>query len=81
MKKLDVEVVKCKHHVRGYVCYEGKRILPLRCSFGNKDVPGPVPHRFRKSLKLTVREFEELRDCTLSRDDYLVILHRLGLIG
>ena len=80
MKKLQVEFVSCKHHVRGFVTVDGKKLFPVHCSFGSKDLPGNVPHLFRKSLKLDVQEFGTLRGCTIDRQKYLEILKAKGVL-
>lgn len=80
MDKVGVEYVKCDHHVRGFVVIKGKRILPIYCSHGNKDMPEHVAHLFRKSMRLSTDEFHRLRSCTMSKSEYLgTIAGRLGL--
>lgn len=78
-RKLRVEVKRSRHHVAGFVVVDGRKVLPVHYSRGSKDLPGPVPHRFRKSLHLTVSEFESLRDCTLSRDEFVALLKERGI--
>lgn len=78
--KLDVEVVKSTHHVRGFVTYRGTRILPLHYSNGRKDMPGHVPKRFAKSLKLSLSEFAELKQCTMTKETYFRILLEKGYL-
>ena len=78
--KLKVEAVKSTHHVRGFVTYNGVRLLPVHYSNGHKDMPGNVPKRFAKSLNLSLTEFAELKRCTMSRDDYFDIQIERGLI-
>ena len=38
------------------------------------DMPGKVPEKFRQSLKINEDDFENLRNCPLSREDYTEIL-------
>lgn len=78
--KLDVETVKSRHHVRGFVCFNGVRLLPVHYSNGRKDMPGHVPKRFAKSLQVSLSEFAELKDCTLSKTGYFKILRDRGLL-
>jgi hypothetical protein len=78
-RKLHVMEKTSTHHVAGFVMVDGKKVLPVHYSRGNKDMKGPVPHRFRKSLRLSEGEFAELRDCTLSRDDYVELLRERGI--
>jgi hypothetical protein len=74
MRKLKIDFVDCDHHYRGILSLDGVPVLVIHCSHGHGDLPGNVPHRFRKNLRLTIREFEKLRDCHLSRDGYLALL-------
>jgi hypothetical protein len=76
LRKLEFELTECKHHVRGFFCLDGKRMFPVHFSFGNKDLPGNVPHRFRKSLRLTDAEFKELLSCHIDRTKYEDIIRR-----
>lgn len=80
LSKLKFELVECKHHVRGYFVLDGKRLFPVHYSNGRKDMPGSIPHLFRKSLNLSVEEFRELLRCTLDRDMYIAILDKKGLL-
>lgn len=78
-RKLDVTKRRSTHHVAGFVVVDGRKILPVFYSHGNKDMKGPVPHRFRKSLRLSEEEFAKLRDCSLSRDAYHQLLRERGI--
>lgn len=78
--KLEVEPVKSSHHVRGFVCFNGTRLLPIHYSNGRKDMPGHVPKRFAKSLHISISEFAELKRCTLSRAAYFEILRNQGFL-
>ena len=79
LRKLQFELTECKHHVRGFFSVNGKRLFPVHYSFGNKDLPGNVPHRFRKSLRLTESEFHELVSCHIDRKKYEDLLRERGL--
>lgn len=74
MRKLKIEFRQCDHHYRGILTLDGIPVLVVHCSHGRGDLPGNVPHRFRKNLLLSVKEFEQLRDCHLSREGYLTLL-------
>ncbi len=78
-RKLDIVEKRSTHHVAGFVVVDGKKVLPVHYSHGNKTMKGPVPHRFRKSLHLSEAEFADLRDCTLSRDAYFQLLRERGV--
>jgi hypothetical protein len=80
LRKLGCELVACRHHVRGFLTVDGKKVLAVHYSFGRKDMPGDVPHRFRRSLHLTLEEFNRLLGCTLSRDGYLGLLRTRGVV-
>lgn len=79
-KKLEIELVECKHHVRGFLIEDGRRILPVHYSNGRKDLPGEVPHLFRKALHLSVEEFRSFLKCTLSREEYIALLNERGVL-
>jgi hypothetical protein len=80
MRKLELEFVECKHHMRNFLVVDGKRILAVHCSFGSKDMPGNISQRFRKSLELDKDEFTILRSCTMDRLQYLKILRAKGIL-
>jgi hypothetical protein len=79
-RKLEIRPAKSSHHVRGFLVVDGVKVLPLHYSHGHKDLPGNVPRRFAKSLKLTPAEFAELKRCTMSRDNYLELLIERGIV-
>ncbi len=78
--KLEIETVKCKHHVRGFMVVDGVRVFAVHCSRGKKALPGKVPQKFRKSLHLSTSEFEQLRGCSLSRNAFVELLRQKGLL-
>lgn len=78
MHKLELELVECKHHIRGFVMIDGKRLFCVHCSFGNKEMPGHIPHKFRRSLRLSQEEFEVLRGCTMGPKQYIELLKTKG---
>lgn len=80
LKKLGFELVECKHHVRAFLTVNGHRYFTVHCSFGMKDLPGNVPHLFRKSLNLSVDDFEKVRAGLVDRNMYLNLLRTRGLI-
>ena len=79
-RKLEIQTVTCKHHVRGFLVVDGKRVLALHYSNGRKDMPGRVPQLFRQSLHLSLEDFSTLMGCTLSRAEYISILRVLSLV-
>lgn len=80
MDKLKVEDVPCKHHCAGFLVVDGVRVLKLHHSFGSGPMPPTVVHLFRKSLKLSPDEFQQLAGCTTSRDAYIEMLRKKGYI-
>jgi hypothetical protein len=80
MEKLMIQEIPCKHHSAGFLVVDGVRILKLHCSFGSKDMPPTVVHLFRKSLKLSVDEFQQLTGCKTSRAAYIQILRDKGYL-
>jgi hypothetical protein len=79
-RKLDVEAVESTHHCRGFVVYNGVRILPVFYSRGRKAMPGHVPKKFAKSLRLTLDEFAVLKSCTMTKSEYFDAIRRQGLL-
>lgn len=74
LRKIGVTLRHSSHHVRGFVQIDGVAVLPVHYSHGNKQLPGGVPHKFRRSLLLSVEEFRQLGKCTLSKDEYFAIV-------
>jgi hypothetical protein len=81
MRKLGMEMIESKHHVRGFLTVDGKRHFPVHCALGANDLPGDVADRFRRSLKLTLEEFAVLRGCTMGRDAYIALLRERGAVS
>ncbi len=73
-KKLNIQKKSSKHHVSGWIIINGKKTLPVHYSNGRGDMPGYVGEKFRKSFKLSVDEFSELKDCTMSKEKYFHIV-------
>lgn len=80
MQKLDAEPVKCKHHKAAFVVVDGVRVLKVHYSHGNGNMPPTVAHLFRKSLRMSVSEFEQFAGCTLSRTAYQDLLRERGIV-
>lgn len=80
LRKLNFELSDCKHHVRGFFTVDGKKVFPVHFSFGNKDLPGNVPQKFRKSLHLSESELRELIACHIDRKRYEELLHVRGVL-
>jgi hypothetical protein len=78
--KLEIEMTACAHHVRGFLFVDGKAVLPVHYSNGNKGLHGPNLHKFRKSLRLNNEQFVGLVSCTFSRADLVKALREQGVI-
>lgn len=80
MKKLGIADVDCKHHHAGFLVIDGVKVLKVHRSRGGGSMPTAVAHLFRKSLKLSVPDFQLLVGCTLSREAYVELLREQGVI-
>jgi hypothetical protein len=80
MLKMEVELVQCKHHIRGFFCVNGRRLFPVHCSFGSDALPGNVPNLFRKSIHLSLEEFALFKDCKMSLGEYKDLLAKKGIL-
>jgi len=69
-RKLGVEPRTSTHHVAGVARVDGVLTVPLYYSNGRGAMPGKVSHYFRRSLLLSVPEFERLVRCTMSRSEW-----------
>ena len=76
--KLNVERVECKHHVRGFFCHDGRRVLPIYYSFGSKDIPGFVSKKIAKAMGLSESDLIKMARCKISLEDYVKILQQRG---
>jgi len=77
--KLQMEYRHKKHNY-GWLKYKGKPILTVYFSHGKGDMPGKIPDKFRQDLKINEDQLKDLRDCPLSREDYIEILKEKGFI-
>ena len=78
-KKLHVDLRDGKHLI-GWVEFQGKKIIPVKLSYGEGDVPGLVADKIRQQYKLNETDFGKLRDCPLEYDGYISILKGKNLI-
>jgi hypothetical protein len=74
--KLKLTIRKSGDRLAWFV-YEGKVITRTKRSHGNKDLP---EHLIRQQLKLNEEQFSGLISCSVTRDDYVQILTKKGLI-
>jgi len=73
-KKLQVRDRRSTHHVAGIIRIDGVAQLPVHYSRGRNGLAGRSAHSFRKSLRLKADEFAILKRCTMSREDYLLLV-------
>ena len=78
-EKLNIALRDGKH-LNGWLEYNGKKLFPVRLSYGSGDVPGKVSDKIRQQYKLNEAQFSELRDCPLTYDGYIEILKTKGLV-
>ena len=78
-KNLKLEVRSTTHRY-GWFTFEGSKILRVHCSHGKGSIPGRVSDKIRSQLRLSQDDFRELIACPLSREGYVSILKRKGLI-
>lgn len=74
--KLEIITTQNNHHVRGFITINNKKVIPIYYSHGKGDLPGRVPDKFRKSLRLEVDEFRLLVQCPLKKEEYYEILKK-----
>jgi hypothetical protein len=76
--KLGVKDKNSKHHISGWIEIDGKKTLPIHYSNGNGDMPAKIADKFRRSLLLTLDEFCALKDCHMSKEEFVdLIRHRI----
>jgi hypothetical protein len=79
-RKLELKDTRSKKHVHGWLMVDGQRVLPLHYSLGRGDMPGHVPERFRKAMRLDRAEFREMVNCKMTRAAYLRLLRSRGVM-
>ena len=78
-EKLHINLRDGKH-LNGWLEHNGKKLFPVRLSYGSGDVPGKVSDKIRQQYKLNEEQFGSLRDCPLSYEGYIEILKGKGLV-
>ena len=79
-RKLEVEKVKCSHHVRGYYMVDGKKAFPVYFSFGSKDIPGFVATKIAKSMGLELSELVKMAKCKISKEEFDRLIRDRGFV-
>jgi hypothetical protein len=87
LKRADVEQIFERLEVsrsqdggpsHGYVEDGGSRVLLLHANFEGETMPQALCQRFRRALRLTSAEFEELESGEMDREQYLELLRSKG---
>ena len=73
-QKLEIHVTENNHHVRGFICLDGKKVIPVYYSHGRGEIPGRIPEKIRKLFRLEPDEFRLLINCPMSKEEYYSIL-------
>jgi hypothetical protein len=79
-RKLDVEPIPCRHHIRGYVKFKGRILFPLYYSFGRGDIPGFVVEKIAKTMHLSREDLIAMMGCSITKKQYFKKLIDGGLI-
>jgi hypothetical protein len=77
-KKLQMKTRDGKDRLAWFM-HEGKPILFTRRSHGRGDV-GNIAHFIRQQLRVNEEQFADLRDCPMTREQYVDLLKAKGLI-
>jgi hypothetical protein len=81
MRELEVELIPCTHQHAGFIVVEGRHVLKVHRSRIEGVMPATVIELFRKSLKLSVNEFQRMLERQVSREQYVRLLREQGLIA
>lgn len=74
VSKLNVEMVECTHHYRGWVISEGQRVALIHYSRGRKGLAGGAARSFARDLRLSVEEAIEFGRCRFDRSSYFELV-------
>jgi len=72
--KLKIDRISCKHHVRGYFMFNGRKQFIVYYSFSKKDIPKFVVVKMAKAMFLDIKQFIRMGKCKISYDEYVEIL-------
>jgi hypothetical protein len=79
-EKLRIQSRRTPNQIAGFLVVGGRRVLNLHYGLRRRDLGAYEAERFRNLLHLTVDELARLRDCTMSRDEYIALLRDNGVI-
>ena len=75
--KLDLKFEGAKEF-NAWFSLNGKKIARLTVSMGRKSIKPKTYGSMARQLKLTISQFDELLDCSLSRSGYETLLRKAG---
>ncbi len=78
-EKLEMETREGRDTIAKFR-YNGEVIVRTKVPHKRGDLKGLLIHFIRQQLRLNESQFQELANCTLSRDDYVNILEEKGYI-
>nr|WP_298720614.1 hypothetical protein [uncultured Steroidobacter sp.] len=82
LDELQIERIECAHgQCAGFLVVDGVRVLAVHCALEPTSMCSTVVELFRRSLKLSVEEFEQLVNASLTREAYVEILRSRGCLA
>ncbi|QII09586.1 hypothetical protein KsCSTR_02070 [Candidatus Kuenenia stuttgartiensis] len=80
MKKNEVERLFKKLELKTRSTGNEEKILRVHYSHGKGDIPDKIVSKIRGQLKLSLKDFKDLIDCSLNYNNYINILKQKGII-
>lgn len=74
VSKLDVAMVECTHHYRGWVIRDGQRVSLIHYSRGRKGLAGGAARSFARDLRLSVDEAVDFGRCRFDASAYFELV-------
>lgn len=78
--KLGFTEDRGRHHIFFYLRHQGRIVVRTKISHGMKEISHPLLGLIGKQLKLSPKEFQRLLRGELSRQSYLELLRKRGVI-
>ncbi|WP_347272948.1 hypothetical protein [Candidatus Kuenenia sp.] len=78
-KKLELKTRSTGHNY-GWLTVNDKKILRVHYSHGKGEIPDKIVSKIRGQLKLYLKDFKDLIDCSLNYNNYINILKQKGII-
>jgi hypothetical protein len=81
LKKIGANVENGAKHMKARLTVKGKHIFLIPISNGSKDIPtGTAQKIFRQTGLQNRDDYERLRNCPMTREEYLKIISELGIL-